>query len=177
MNEGRMAALEARLHELEERHRVVEDTLAITTLIASYGPLVDSGAADEVAALWSEDGIYDVDELTMTGRKQIAAMVHSSNHQRWIHGGCAHFLGPVRVEVDGDSAIAICHSLMVVNLGGEFEKSPEFVVRRATANHFALRRTETGWVTTRRTSRVLDGRAEAPELLRLGALGLDAPGN
>lgn len=167
MSEDRLAALEQRLAHLE-------DVQAITDLLAAYGPLVDSGSADEVAALWTEDGVYDVDEIKMTGQDQIRAMVHSKNHQGWIAGGCAHFLGPARIHVTGDEAVAVCHSLMIVNQGGDFEKNPEFVVRRATAHHFELRRTPTGWATSRRTSRVLDGRNEAPALLFKGATGLPA---
>lgn len=167
-NDDRLAALERRMREFEDKQEITE-------LVTSYGPLVDSGAAAEVAALWSEDGVYDVDEICMVGREQIHAMVLSERHQAWIKGGCAHFLGPTRVHLDGDSAIGICHSLMIVNRGGDFESDPDFVVRRATAHHFEFQRTETGWVITRRVSRVLDGRAEAPELLRLGALGEPAP--
>ncbi|MDT0203205.1 nuclear transport factor 2 family protein [Nocardioides sp. AE5] len=177
--ENRLAALESRLQELEDKQAIAE-------MIASYGPLVDSGAADEVAALWSEDGIYDVDEITMTNREQVRSMVHSTGHQHWIKAGCAHFLGPAKVTITGDTAVAVCHSLMVVNQGGRFvgrrgeasadpeAAAPEFVVRRATAHHFELARSDQGWVTTRRTSRVLDGRPEAPELLRRGAMGQPA---
>ncbi|WP_235735909.1 nuclear transport factor 2 family protein [Nocardioides alcanivorans] len=168
MTEDRLTALEQRLRELEDKQEIVD-------LLASYGPLVDSGSADEVAALWSEDGVYDVDEICMNGRDEIRAMVRSDRHQGWIKGGCAHFLGPARVHVRGDSAVGVCHSLMIVNRGGDFETDPEFVVRRATAHHFELERSAQGWVVTRRTSRVLDGRAEAPELLRSGALGSAAP--
>ena len=46
-----------------------------------------------------------------------------------------------------------------------------FVVRRATANHWQLRRTELGWRATVRTNRVLDGREESPALLASGARG------
>jgi len=40
-----------------------------------------------------------------------------------------------------------------------------FTVRRATANHWELRRTPSGWRAARRTNRVLDGREESPDLL------------
>lgn len=167
-------ATDARLAALEERLARVEDELAITRLIASYGPLVDGGEADLVAGLWTEDGVYDVDEGHMTGRGQLAAMVRSRAHQGWIAGGCAHFLGPAHVTLDGDTAIAVCHSLMVVNDGGEFGSDAAFGVRRATAHHFELVRTDDGWRVTRRTSRVLDGRSEAPALLVRGATGQPA---
>lgn len=164
MTEDRIAALEQRLQRLEDERE-------ITQLIAAYGPFVDGGAADEVAAMWTEDGVYDVDEIQMTDQEQIRAMVGSSNHQGWIAGGCAHFLGPAHVTLEGDEAVAVTHSLMIVNEGGSFETAPEFVVRRATAHHWELRRTPEGWRTTRRTSRVLDGRVEAPALLVKGARG------
>lgn len=164
----------SRLEMLEERLNRVEDELAITRLIASYGPFVDGGDADAVAGMWTEDGVYDVDEGHMAGRSQLAAMVRSRAHQGWIAGGCAHFLGPAHVTLHGDTAVAVCHSLMVVNNGGEFGQDAAFGVRRATAHHFELVRTGEGWRVARRTSRVLDGRPEAPALLVRGASGQPA---
>jgi uncharacterized protein (TIGR02246 family) len=154
--------LEARLAALEDRLRRLEDEREVARVVAAYGPLVDGGDAGRVAALWEPDGVYDIDELLMSGRAQIAAMVESSAHQGWISGGCAHVVGPPHVTVDGDEAVAVCHSLMVVHQDGAF------VLRRATANRWRLRRTADGWQVTERTNRVLDGRPEAPELLRNG---------
>lgn len=154
-----MSDIENRLAALETRLRLLEDEKAITRLILSYGPLVDSGCAAEVAALWAEDGVYDVDEIFMTGRPEIEAMVRSAPHQRWIAGGCAHVVGPPHVTVTGDTATAVGYTMMVV-------KQPEgFVLRRATANHWTLHRTGSGWTVTNRTNRVLDGRKESPDLL------------
>ncbi len=152
--------LEARLGVLEERLRRLEDERQVAQVVAAYGPLVDGGDAERVAALWEQDGVYDVDELLMSGRAQIQAMVLSPAHQRWIAGGCAHLVGPPHVAVTGDEAVAVCHSLMVVHEEGTF------VLRRATANRWRLRRSADGWQVTERTNRVLDGRPEAPELLR-----------
>ncbi|MFC0862130.1 nuclear transport factor 2 family protein [Sphaerimonospora cavernae] len=160
--------IEQRLARLEERTRAVEDELEITRLILSYGPLVDSGSAEAVAGLWERDGVYDVDELVMTGQDEIAAMVGSDRHQGWIAGGCAHFIGAPHVTVNGDEAVAVCYSLMVLN-GAAREGGPgDFRVRRATANHWRLRRGPDGWRVTARTGRVLDGRTESPELLMSG---------
>ncbi|MDN4172186.1 nuclear transport factor 2 family protein [Nocardioides sp. SOB77] len=155
----------ARLDALESRLRRLEDEREILQLITAYGPLVDAGRADEVAALWTEDGVYDIDEVFLGDQEAIHAMVLSRGHQRWIAGGCSHFLGPAHVTVDGDEAVAVCESLMVTH------GDDGFVVRRATANHWQLRRTPAGWRVTVRTSRVLDGRAESPALLAAGALG------
>jgi uncharacterized protein (TIGR02246 family) len=156
--------LERRLAAVEQRLLLLEDERAVARLVAAYGPLVDSGDAEGVAALWESDGVYDVDELLMTGRAEIAAMVRSAPHQGWIAGGCAHVVGPPHVTVTGDEAVAVCYSLMVVRQDGDF------VVRRATANVWRLRRSPRGWLVSNRTNRVLDGRGEAPALL---ADGLD----
>lgn len=150
--EERLAALEARLQR-------VEDELAITRLVASYGPLVDAGAADEVAGIWAEDGEYDVEGWHMRSRADVHAMVLSDGHQHLIAGGCAHFLGPAHVTLDGDDAVAVCESLLVRHREGAFN------VRRAGANHFRLRRLTEGWRVVHRTTRALDGSAEARELL------------
>lgn len=154
------------LAQLETRLQLLEDEREISRIITAYGPLVDAGDAEGVAALWEPDGIYDIDEAYLAGYDQLAGMVRSQGHQQWIEGGCAHFLGPAHITVSGNHAVAICHSLMVVR------RSEEFVLRRATANHWELRRTETGWRVTTRTGRLLDGRPESPELLRRGAHGL-----
>ncbi|GAA0593906.1 nuclear transport factor 2 family protein [Actinomadura livida] len=154
-----MTSVEARLAALEERLRLLEDEREITRLILSYGPLVDGGRAEDVAALWDDDGVYDVDELLMTGRAEIEAMVRSTPHQRWIAGGCAHFTGPPHVAVSGDDATAVAYTLMIVNT------ADGFTLRRATANHWRLRRTPSGWRAVERTNRVLDGREESPALL------------
>ncbi|MFF3494500.1 nuclear transport factor 2 family protein [Streptomyces sp. NPDC002795] len=161
MTDDPMAALEARLRRLE-------DERDIARLMASYGPLVDSGAADEVAELWEPDGVYDIDELYLGDRSEIRSMVRSAAHQGWIRGGCAHVVGPAHVTVDGDTAVAVAHSLMVVHDDGQY------VVRRATANHWQLRRSPDGWRVTTRTNRVLDGRPESPALLRSGVRGTAA---
>ncbi|MEU5837539.1 nuclear transport factor 2 family protein [Streptomyces diacarni] len=162
--EQRLAEAEERLAGLEARLTRLEDEAAVSALVLSYGPLVDSGRAEEVAGLWEEDGIYDVDELLMTGREEIAAMVRSARHRTWIGNGCAHIVGAPRVRVRDDTAVAVCYSTMITR----DPDTSEFTVRRATANHWRLRRGPHGWRVTVRTNRVLDGRAESPALLASG---------
>lgn len=148
----RIDALEARLQRLE-------DEQAIARLVASYGPLVDAGEADRVAALWTEEGTYDVEGYYMANRAEVAAMVHSEAHQGLIGNGSCHFLGPAHVTLDGDTAVAVCESVLLVQHKGR----P--VVARMGANLFELVRTADGWQTTRRTTRGLDGNPEARDLL------------
>lgn len=158
-------AADERIARLEERLARLEDEREIAQLLATYGPLVDSGAAQEVADIWVDAGIYDNDAVSMVGRSDIVAMVGSDNHQGFIAGGCAHVNGPAAITVTGDTAIAVNHSLMILHSDGSFR------VNRATANHWELARTADGWRATKRTGRLLDGREIAPALLRAGALG------
>lgn len=152
-------ATQARLDELEARLRRLEDEQEITRLVASYGPAVDAGLPDEVAALWREDGVYDVDEYYMEDAPAIRAMVRSEGHQGLLRRGCTHFLGPVRVEVSGDTAIAVCHSILVVHHEGRY------LVARSGANRWEFERGAQGWRTVRRTTRALDGSEAARALL------------
>ena len=151
---------ESRLHDLERRLQTLTDQIEVTQLIASYGPLVDAGAADDAAALWSEDGSYDVEGWQMRSRADVAAMVNSDAHQTLISRGACHFLGPARVTVDVDAATAVCESLLVVHRDGKW------IVARAGANHFTLRRIDGRWQIVRRTTRALTGSPEARDLLR-----------
>jgi ketosteroid isomerase-like protein len=157
--------LEERLVALEARVQLLEDELEISRLVASYGPLVDAGEADAVAALWAEDGSYDVEGWQMRSRDDVRAMVGSDGHQHLIDGGCSHFLGPTHVTVDGDDAVAVCESLLVRHREGAFS------VRRAGANHFRLRLESDGWRITERRTRALDGSQEARDLLAKGVKG------
>ncbi|MDZ4266854.1 MAG: nuclear transport factor 2 family protein [Mycobacterium sp.] len=152
MSDQRWAALERRLQRLE-------DERAIEQMIARYGPLVDAGEADAAAALWAEDGTYDVEGWSMRGRAEVAAMVRSPEHQGLIGRGCCHFLGPAVVTVDGDEAVAVCESALLVHREGRF------TVGRAGANLFRLRRIDGRWHIVERTTRALDGKPEARQLL------------
>ena len=154
-----------RLERLEARVRQLEDRLAIGDLIASYGPLVDAGDAAGAAALWTADGVYDVDTGRYDGAEGLAAMVESPGHQGLIGRGCAHLTSPPHIDLDGDVATAVCHSQLVLRR----EDGSGFEVLRATAHRWELVRTPEGWRVRRRTARLLDGGDAARELLRQDA--------
>lgn len=159
-----------RLQALEQRLQQLSDQLEIQQLLAGYGPLVDAGAADAVARMWSADGSYRVEGWEMQGRAEVAAMVTSTAHQALIAAGSAHFLGPARVRVDGDDAEAVCESLLIRYRDGGW------IPARASANHFTLARIDGRWQITARVTRALDGSPAARELLRRaddGARGSD----
>ena len=151
---------EDRLDRMERRLRALEDERDIARLIASYGPLVDSGDADGAASLWTVDGSYDVEGWMMSGRDEIAAMVRSDAHQGLIAKGCCHFFGPPVIEVDGDDAVAVCESTLLVR-----RESGGYVVARAGVHLLRLRRDEGTWRIVSRTARQLDGTASARDLI------------
>lgn len=160
MSDDVIAALERRLQR-------VEDERAIERLIASYGPLVDAGAADAVSELWAVEGGYHVENWSMRSRAEVAAMVRSDAHQGLIRRGCCHFLGPAVVTVTGDDAVAVCESALFV------KDDKGFGVYRAGANHFRLRRIDGRWQVTERVTHALDGSAKARNLLTAGIEGRD----
>ncbi|MEV0366828.1 nuclear transport factor 2 family protein [Nocardia fusca] len=153
-HEELFAGLAARVQRLEE------DELAIIRKLTAYGPLVDAGDAEAVAALWTEDGEYDVEGWRMVGRADLRAMVRSEAHQDIITGGSSHFFGPAHIErIDGDEATAVCESILVRNEDGRF------YIWRAGVHRIELRRTGDGWCVSRRVTRSLDGSAEGRQLL------------
>lgn len=153
------------LAALAERLRRIEDEREIERLIASYGPLVDAGEADATADLWAVDGTYDVEGWPMRSRDDVAAMVRSDAHQGLIARGCCHFLGPAVVTVDGDDAVAVWESALLI------KSTKGFAVYRAGANHFRLHRRDGRWQFVHRTTRALDGGTDARHLLSSGVRG------
>jgi hypothetical protein len=155
-------------NELHIRLQRLEDEHEIARLIASYGPSVDSGNADSAASLWAENGTYDVEGWRMNSRNDVHGMVSSQSHKDLVAKGCCHFLGPCVITVTGNTAVALCESLVLLRRGDEY------VVWRATANHFELNRIDAEWKIVARTSRLLNGNPEAHGLLRAGLAGVAA---
>jgi uncharacterized protein (TIGR02246 family) len=152
-----IATLAARLQALEDRE-------AIRELVAQYGPLADTGDAEALAALWCQDGTYEVVGFaTAQGRAEIAAMIDGPVHRQLMADGCAHVLGPVAVRLDGDRATARGHSVVFRKAEAGFEAGFEAV--RVSANRWTLVRTEQGWRVSHRANALLDGDEAARILL------------
>ncbi|MDA8045222.1 MAG: nuclear transport factor 2 family protein [Actinomycetota bacterium] len=146
---------------VEERLERLERRAALYDLIASYGPAVDSGSAEWTASLWAEEGIYDFGDASLPGRAAVEAMVAGPNHQGLIHQGAAHMLGPPRVKIDGDRAVVVHHSQVVLQRDGKFE------IWRVSANRWELRWVDGSWQVDRRRAYLLNGQERARALLRL----------
>lgn len=147
--------------ELEARLRALEDRAAIQDLIAGYGPAVDSADEHAVSAMWADGGTYQIDDdvLRMPG---VGALVRSAPHRGYLARGCAHFLSSPRIDLDGDTAVALNHSCL---LAGSAETG-EWVAARVSANRWDLVRTPEGWRVLSRVARLLDGDEAARAVFR-----------
>jgi hypothetical protein len=158
---------------LEDRLRAVEDKLAIYHLIASHPPAADTGTETYYRNAFASDGVIDLGTKTATGNENIGAVVKTPEHQAAIAVGLCHFAGLPRVELNGDTAVAISY-LQVLTPDREAEQvelsghglSSGYRIHRLGANRWDLKRTPSGWKVTKRAYRMLDGTKEGPEMLR-----------
>jgi len=147
-------------NDVATRLQAIEDREAIRDLIARYGPLADAGEAAALAALWAEDGSYGVGGMGESrGREAIAGLIDGPTHRDLMAAGCAHVLGPVAIDLDGDRATARGHSVVLRHDHGRFE------VYRVSANRWDLVRGEAGWQVSHRENALLDGNQAARALL------------
>ena len=156
-----LAQLRATVEALAAKVRALEDQVAITQLVAQYGPAVDSGSGEAAAALWTEDGVFDaIPHLRMEGRDDIVGMVHGPGHQTVIHTGCGHILTAPHVVVDGDHATGRNHAL---HLRWDADAG-RFWVFQVSANTWRWVRTSEGWRIAERVNANLDG-TEGPRAM------------
>jgi hypothetical protein len=71
---GEIDDLRAAVAALETRVQLLEDHLAITQLVAQYGPNVDSGSAEATAGLWS-GGSWKSTTLKPLGHRGLLVLV------------------------------------------------------------------------------------------------------
>jgi len=138
---------------LEDRVRAVEDKLAIFHLIASHPPAADTGTDRYYRDAFAADGEMDLGGgKGARGNATIGALVKTPEHQAAIAGGLCHFAGLPRVEVDGDSAVAISYLQIITP---DRQAAPRevpghgsttgFRIHRVGANRWELRRGKDGW--------------------------------
>jgi uncharacterized protein (TIGR02246 family) len=154
-----MQTLDDTLAALARRVERLEDELAIHRLIVSYGLAVDAGDPDRGAAVFTEDGVYDVDVGRMAGRDAVRTMVRGPRHQEMV-GHCAHQIGPAVVVFDGDgraSATGYSRVYLATRAGTH--------IYRVSMNRWELVKENGAWLIARRTTRAL-GRPDTLEALR-----------
>src|SRR5262245_12370621 len=138
---------------LEQRLQAIEDRLEIYQVICGYGYAVDGLNADAVGSFYAEDGVYAVADLaTFKGRERVAGITQRETHVGYVRGGCAHTSTLPYVVIDGDRAVATCHTLILRN--GE----EGFYVFRGSASRIQLsRKPEGGWQIDHRQVHLLNG--------------------
>lgn len=148
-------------HSFEDRLRAVEDRLAIFQVICGYGYAVDGLNAEAVGSCFVDDGVYAVGDVgIIDGREQIEAITRDPGHLEYVDAGCAHMSTVPYVIIEGDRAIATCHTM--VPMHGD----KGFFIGRLSASRIELARQEDGgWKIVHRQNFMLDGNPAASTLL------------
>ena len=146
---------------IEERLQQLEDHDAIRQIVSAYSYSVDGCNADSVGSLYTEDGVYAVADMDpFVGRERVAGITRDAGHRDLVANGCAHISLPPYIAVDGDQAVATCHT-MVSRKGDD-----GFYIWRLSASRLELVREADGeWRIERRENWLLDGDPHGPELL------------
>ncbi len=146
---------------LEARLRLVEDQLAIYQLVCGYGYAIDGRNKETLGNLYAEDGVYAVgDAGTYAGRATIQSIADMQDHVDLVSDGCAHISTLPHVVIDGDRAVATCHTMVVSH------DRVGFGVWRLSASRLQLSRGPGGsWRIDHRQNYMLDGNPEGPALL------------
>jgi uncharacterized protein (TIGR02246 family) len=154
-----MQNLEQTVAELGRRVERLEDELAIHRLIVAYGLGVDVGDPERGAAVFTEDGVYDVDVGRMDGREAVRTMIRGARHQEMV-GHCAHQIGPAVVSLESPgraSAVGYSRVYLATRAGTH--------VYRVSLNRWDLVKEHGAWLIARRTTRLL-GRPDALDPIR-----------
>src|SRR5258706_2192813 len=154
-----MQTLDETVAALARRVTRLEDELAIHRLIVRYGLAVDTGDAEGSAAVFTEDGVYDVDVGRMAGREAVRTMVRGPRHQEMV-GHCAHQIGPAVVVFDGEgraSATGYSRVYLATRAGTH--------IYRVSMNRWDLVKENGTWLIAHRTTRML-GRPDTLEAIR-----------
>ncbi len=148
---------------LEQRLQHVEDMIAIYQAISAYGPSVDSDCFGEAAELWAAHGTYEIPGIAKCeGREEIIGLFEGDQHQTLIRNGAAHVLSMPHVTIEKDRAVATNYGRVYV------PREDGFGLYRVIATRWEFVRTDKGWKIERRINHLLDGRAEARDLLGQG---------
>ncbi len=146
---------------LEERLQELEDRQAIYQVICGYGYSVDGCNAESVGDRYTEEGVYAVGDMpSWVGREAVAGITASAGHLQLVGAGCAHMSTLPFVVINGDTAVATCHTM--VPMHGE----NGFFIGRLSASRIELVREADGaWRIKHRQNYMLDGKPEGPALL------------
>lgn len=146
---------------IEDRLRAVEDRIAIAQVICGYGYAVDGLNTEAVGQTFTEDGVYAIGDFgKLEGRAGVEVLTSDPGHLGYVAAGCAHMSTPPYIVLDGDRAIATCHTM--VGMHGE----NGFFIGRMSASRIELaRQPDGGWQILHRQNYMLDGDPAGSKLL------------
>lgn len=162
------------MRALDKRIEAIEAELAIRNVIARYGLAAYCGDFDTALACHTVDAAYIVSnpdagregcsgaDLELRGHDAIAQMLSSKRHQSLLPN-CAHTVGPLVVEVNGDRAKVLGYS-RVYNM-----KDSQPKLMRLAFNRWDMTHEDGSWKIARRESRVM-GETAAQDMLRRGLI-------
>lgn len=166
------ADVSRQLEVLTQKIQALEDEQCIRNLIVRYGFALDAGDAEAAMALFTDDCIFEVSApatgrtdtaknkenvFIMRGRESVGGMVLSEPHQSLLPN-CAHTIGPVVIDVQGDKATATGYTRIYL------KEDQHIRLFRLGINHWELVK-QPEWRIHRRVSQVL-GEQQAQELLK-----------
>ena len=165
-----MANVGEKLAALEQRVRRLEDELEIRDMFVCYGMAADTGDAPRLAAMFTEDGVYDVGDSgeLMDGREAVHGMILGESHQSRLPN-LGHTVGPLALKFDGDKAVAYGYSRTYLKTGDQVG------TWRLAYNRINLERHDGRWQMKRRTN-LMVGSEEAQEIFRDGLKNLPQTG-
>jgi ketosteroid isomerase-like protein len=149
------------IDDLARRVQELEDERAIHRTLVRYGFAVDSNDADALVTLYTDDTVIEIDGTPLFhGSDGARALVNSPAHQA-ILPNCAHMIGPLSIQVDGDHAVAVGYACVVVRDDDGLQ------IWREGCNRWELERRADAWQIARRQSFAV-GTPGAQDILRSG---------
>jgi ketosteroid isomerase-like protein len=145
----------------EERLQRLEDQLAIYQAVCGYSYAVDGLNAEALGGLIAADGVYVVGDLArMEGREAISNIARSDGQRGLVAKGVAHVSTLPYVVIDGDRAVATCHTMLAQN------GDNGFFIGRLSASRIELARQPDGsWQIAHRENWMLQGDERGPAIL------------
>jgi ketosteroid isomerase-like protein len=156
---------------VEDRLRALEDCQAIYQTVCGYGYAVDGLNAAAVGSCYVDDGVYAVGDIgAFQGRAAIEAITRDPGHLALVAAGCAHISTLPYVVIDGDRAVATCHTMVNmhgVNMHGvNVHGDNGFFIGRLSASRIELARQDDGaWKIVHRQNYMLNGDPAGSALL------------
>jgi ketosteroid isomerase-like protein len=146
---------------IEERLQELEDREAIRQAVCGYGYAVDGCNAEAVGSFYVEDGVYAVGDIgRMEGRARIEAITRDPGHLQLVNAGVAHMSTPPYIVIDGDRAVATCHTMVPMH-----DENGFFIGRLSASRIELARQDDGGWKIVLRQNWMQDGNPAGPAML------------